>query len=305
MDFRRAFLAAAGLVVLAAAGFLSAFLGAIVRFGRVEECEFEQSNAKSLRRRSLRARTRGGDAGPGHSRCGVLRVVSISGGSLAVRVSPRSLANAQQFDSLFDYSTTILVPSPTPNTSSQCLAAERCGASPLHAAHSRPALPRALRTLTRTLSQGKTAKKAVSRSAKAGLQFPVGRIARFLKAGKFASRVGAGAPVYLAAVLEYLAAEVLELAGNAARDNKKTRCARLKPALDTSSPLLQHRAPPHPAGHPQRRGAVQAARQGDHRRRRRAAQHPLRPPAEEGREGVSGAQASLLKHQKPKTPGVI
>jgi len=51
-------------------------------------------------------------------------------------------------------------------------------------------------------------KKAVSRSAKAGLQFPVGRIARFLKAGKFATRVGAGAPVYLAAVLEYLAAEV-------------------------------------------------------------------------------------------------
>ncbi|PIA50833.1 hypothetical protein AQUCO_01200241v1 [Aquilegia coerulea] len=67
------------------------------------------------------------------------------------------------------------------------------------------------------------AKKSTSRSSKAGLQFPVGRIARFLKAGKYAERVGAGAPVYLAAVLEYLAAEVLELAGNAARDNKKTR----------------------------------------------------------------------------------
>ncbi|KAL6759788.1 histone H2A [Haematococcus lacustris] len=66
-------------------------------------------------------------------------------------------------------------------------------------------------------------KKAVSRSSKAGLAFPVGRIARYLKKGKYAERVGAGAPVYLAAVLEYLVAEVLELAGNAARDNKKTR----------------------------------------------------------------------------------
>ncbi|KAF7843082.1 putative histone H2A.3 [Senna tora] len=67
------------------------------------------------------------------------------------------------------------------------------------------------------------AKKGATRSSKAGLQFPVGRVARFLKSGKYAERVGAGAPVYLAAVLEYLSAEVLELAGNAARDNKKTR----------------------------------------------------------------------------------
>ena len=71
--------------------------------------------------------------------------------------------------------------------------------------------------------RGKTGAKAQSRSSRAGLQFPVGRIARYLKTGKYAERVGAGAPVYLAAVLEYLAAEVLELAGNAAKDNKKTR----------------------------------------------------------------------------------
>ena len=68
-----------------------------------------------------------------------------------------------------------------------------------------------------------SASRAVSRSARAGLQFPVGRIARLMKKGRHADRIGAGAPVYLAAVLEYLAAEVLELAGNAAKDNKKSR----------------------------------------------------------------------------------
>ncbi|KAF6991199.1 hypothetical protein CFC21_008310 [Triticum aestivum] len=71
--------------------------------------------------------------------------------------------------------------------------------------------------------KGGDRKKAVTRSVKAGLQFPVGRIGRYLKKGRYAQRVGSGAPVYLAAVLEYLAAEVLELAGNAAKDNKKTR----------------------------------------------------------------------------------
>ena len=65
--------------------------------------------------------------------------------------------------------------------------------------------------------------KSKTRSTRAGLQFPVGRIHRYLKRGNYSERVGAGAPVYLAAVLEYLTAEILELAGNAARDNKKLR----------------------------------------------------------------------------------
>eukprot|EP00252_Welwitschia_mirabilis_P024725 TRINITY_DN742_c0_g1_i2.p1 TRINITY_DN742_c0_g1~~TRINITY_DN742_c0_g1_i2.p1 ORF type:complete len:143 (+),score=29.78 TRINITY_DN742_c0_g1_i2:63-491(+) len=71
--------------------------------------------------------------------------------------------------------------------------------------------------------KGGVKKKAVSKSSKAGLQFPVGRIARYLKKGRYAKRVGVGAPIYLSAVMEYLAAEVLELAGNAAKDNKKNR----------------------------------------------------------------------------------
>ncbi|KAK3506238.1 hypothetical protein QTP70_017627 [Hemibagrus guttatus] len=70
---------------------------------------------------------------------------------------------------------------------------------------------------------GKARAKAKTRSSRAGLQFPVGRVHRLLRKGNYAERVGAGAPVYLAAVLEYLTAEILELAGNAARDNKKTR----------------------------------------------------------------------------------
>ncbi len=70
---------------------------------------------------------------------------------------------------------------------------------------------------------GKIGMKAKTRSARAGLQFPVGRIHRFMRKGNYAERIGAGAPVYVAAVLEYLTAEILELAGNAAKDNKKSR----------------------------------------------------------------------------------
>ena len=66
-------------------------------------------------------------------------------------------------------------------------------------------------------------KVVVSTSTRAGLQFPVGRIHRHMKVDSSIARVSKKAAIYLAAVLEYLVAEILELSGNAARDNKKTR----------------------------------------------------------------------------------
>ncbi|XP_076831317.1 core histone macro-H2A.2 [Brachyhypopomus gauderio] len=70
---------------------------------------------------------------------------------------------------------------------------------------------------------GKKKMTKLSRSARAGVIFPVGRMMRYLRTGTHKYRIGMGAPVYMAAVIEYLAAEILELAGNAARDNKKGR----------------------------------------------------------------------------------
>ena len=79
--------------------------------------------------------------------------------------------------------------------------------------------------------------KSTSRSAKAGLQFPVGRIASHLKKGRYAKRIGGGAPVYLAAVLEYLAAEILELAGPPAttRSRASTRATSSSRSATTRS----------------------------------------------------------------------
>lgn len=62
-----------------------------------------------------------------------------------------------------------------------------------------------------------------NRSKRAGLMFPVGLVDRQLKKMGIAKRISQEAPVFLAAVLEYLTAEVLELAGNTTLECKKTR----------------------------------------------------------------------------------
>jgi histone H2A len=98
-----------------------------------------------------------------------------------------------------------------------------------------------IQTAVRTCLPGELAKHAVregikavtkwmgnrnergSRSKKASLLFPVGRIESLIRHHSGVERVSEYAAVYLAAVLEYLTAEILELSGNAARDYKKKR----------------------------------------------------------------------------------
>eukprot|EP00796_Vickermania_ingenoplastis_P000513 gene513-biopygen428 len=74
-------------------------------------------------------------------------------------------------------------------------------------------------------SAKKTSRKSGSKSAKAGLIFPVARVGSLLRRGQYARR--ASGATYLAGVLEYLTAE-LELTVKAAtQNNKKPR--RLNP----------------------------------------------------------------------------
>ena len=51
---------------------------------------------------------------------------------------------------------------------------------------------------------GKKRQKAISRSTKAGVLFPVGRMHRYLRGMTHHFRISAAAPVYQAAVIEYL-----------------------------------------------------------------------------------------------------
>ena len=71
-------------------------------------------------------------------------------------------------------------------------------------------------------------KASVSRSSRAGVFFSVGRLATQLRKGHYTKRIGESAPVFLAAVLDYLCGEILTQ-GNVSRLSKTQIQQRIKP----------------------------------------------------------------------------
>merc|ERR1712139_343663 len=75
----------------------------------------------------------------------------------------------------------------------------------------------------RKVSSGK--RKVVSKSTKAGIKFPVARMTRYLRVQKQSGvkRVGATAGVFLAAAMEYVVAEIMNMAGENGKELKVKR----------------------------------------------------------------------------------
>ncbi|NXH79441.1 H2A1A protein, partial [Hydrobates tethys] len=90
-------------------------------------------------------------------------------------------------------------------------------------------------------SEAKAKKGRSSRSSRAGLLFPVSRVDRQLRRGRFAARVGARAPVYLAAVLQWVTHKTMDVAGKISKKSKQQRISpsHLQAAVQKSSVLKQ------------------------------------------------------------------
>ncbi|NXL63772.1 H2A1A protein, partial [Chordeiles acutipennis] len=90
-------------------------------------------------------------------------------------------------------------------------------------------------------SRARARQSRSSRSSRAGLLFPVSRVDRQLRSGRFAERFGARAPVYLAAVLQWVTRETLDVAGKISKQSKQRRISpsHLQMAVQRSSVLRQ------------------------------------------------------------------
>ena len=69
--------------------------------------------------------------------------------------------------------------------------------------------------------KSKTTRGNKSASSRAGTVFPVGRLNRMMRKGRYGDRLGGSAGAFMAAVLEYLTAEICELAGGICERAKK------------------------------------------------------------------------------------
>nr|XP_048317494.1 histone H2A-Bbd type 1-like [Myodes glareolus] len=68
-----------------------------------------------------------------------------------------------------------------------------------------------------------SSRRNISRSTRAELQFPVSRVDHYLREGNYSRRLSSSAPVFLAGVLEYIASNILDLAGEEAHANGRKR----------------------------------------------------------------------------------
>ncbi|XP_010078968.1 PREDICTED: histone H2A-beta, sperm-like, partial [Pterocles gutturalis] len=90
-------------------------------------------------------------------------------------------------------------------------------------------------------SEAKAKKSRSSRSSRAGLLFPVSRVDKQLRRGGFAERFGASAPVYLAAVLQWVTHKTMDAAGKISKKSNQQRISplHLHRAVQKSSVLKQ------------------------------------------------------------------
>lgn len=88
-------------------------------------------------------------------------------------------------------------------------------------------------------SEARGRRSRSSRSSRAGLLFPVSRVDGQLRRGRFAGRLAARAPVYLAAVLQCVTHKALDVAGRIAKRSRRQRIApaHLHMAAQRSSQL--------------------------------------------------------------------